>query len=333
MHASQPPIQVEEAPSTVGATYVTPSATEPLAVGAKVGPFFTLNVTRPYFLQRLTERTYFFGGGFYTATFYVGEKGVLVLDPPENQGANLLQAIAEVTSLPVTAIVYSHNHADHMVGVKELLAAANAAGVGTVRIIASTETAEKMRLLKCSLPAPTEIVAWPKGTFEFEGLRIELSGFTRAAHTDDAAALLLVQERVAHLPDLVNPDEPPFRHFAESENYTYYRSNVNELGELDWVHLVGGHGNVGSRDDLRFYNAFLDDLEAAVANAMATVKFADVADITKYNNHAEVMLPWITTITTKATDELRPKYGKFYGFEVSTPANAEMVALSMVSYR
>ena len=66
---------------------------------------------------------------------------------------------------------------------------------------------------------------------------------------------------------------------------------------------------------------------------MATVKFADVADITKYNNHTEVMLPWITTITTKATDELRPKYGKFYGFEVSTPANAEMVALSMVSYR
>ena len=332
MHAAQSPEQVEEAPSTVGAVYVAPSATEPLAPGAKVGPFFKLNVTRPYFLQRLTERTYFFGGGFYTATFYVGENGVLVLDPPENQGGNLVRAIAEVTSLPVSAIVYSHNHADHMLGAKEVLEAANAAGAGNVRIIASTETAEKMRLLKCTLPAPTETVAWPKGTFEFEGLRVDLSGFTRAAHTDDAAALLLVEERVAHLPDLVNPDEPPFRHFAESENYAYYRSNVNQLGALDWVYLVGGHGNVGSKDDIRFYNAFLDDLEAAVAAAMATVKFAGVVDTTK-NNHAELMMPWITTITTTATDELRPKYGKFYGFEVSTPANAEMVALSMVSYR
>ena len=66
---------------------------------------------------------------------------------------------------------------------------------------------------------------------------------------------------------------------------------------------------------------------------MATTKFADVVDVTKYNNHAALMMPWITTVTARATDELRPKYGEFYGFEVTTPANAEMVALSMVSYR
>ena len=49
-----------------------------------------------------------------------------------------------------------------------------------------------MKLLKSSMPAPTETVAWPKGTFEFEGLTVELNGFMRAAHADDAAALLLV---------------------------------------------------------------------------------------------------------------------------------------------
>jgi hypothetical protein len=44
-------------------------------------------------------------------------------------------------------------------------------------------------------------------------------GFVRAAHTDDAAGWLLVSERVLHLPDLVNPDQPPFWRFAGSENY------------------------------------------------------------------------------------------------------------------
>jgi glyoxylase-like metal-dependent hydrolase (beta-lactamase superfamily II) len=102
----------EEPPSTVGAPYVEPSATEPLAPGAKLAHLFALNVTKPYYLQRLTGRTYFFGGGFYTTTFYVGDEGVLVFDPPEGQGEHLVQAIGEVTSLPVTAIVYSHNHAD-----------------------------------------------------------------------------------------------------------------------------------------------------------------------------------------------------------------------------
>ena len=333
MADSESTIEVEEALSTVNARYVAPSATEVLTPGAKIAQLFTLNVTKPYFLQRLTERTYFFGGGFYTTTFYVGDAGVLVFDPPEGQGTNLLEAIAEVTSLPVAAIVYSHNHADHMIAANELLEAASAAGVENVRIIASTETAAKMRRLKCTLPAPTETVAWPKGSFAFEGLAVQFNGFTRAAHTDDAAALLLVQDKVAHLPDLVNGDQPPFRHFAESDNYVYYRPNVNELGALDWIHLVGGHGNVGSKEDIRFINTFLDDLEAAVAHAMASTNFGDVVDVTKHNNHAALMVAWLATITTKAMDELRPQYGKFYGFEISTPANAEMVALSMISYR
>jgi hypothetical protein len=45
------------------------------------------------------------------------------------------------------------------------------------------------------------------------------------------------------------------------------------------------------------------------------------------------MALWLTAVTTRATDELRPKYGKLHGFEITAPANAEMVALSMVSCR
>ena len=154
---------------------------------------------------------------------------MLVLDPPEGQGANLVQAIAEVTDLPVTAIVYSHYHADHIISTPDLLGASKGVGVEGVRIIASTETDGKMRLLKSRLPLPTETVTWPDGSFEFEGLTVQLNGFTRASHTDDAAALV----------------------------------------------LVGGHGNVASKDDIQFINAFLDDLDAAVANAMAKTSFGE----------------------------------------------------------
>jgi glyoxylase-like metal-dependent hydrolase (beta-lactamase superfamily II) len=333
MADTQSAIRLDEPPSTVNATYVDPSVTEPLPPGAKLAHLFALNATRPYYLQRLTAHTYFFGGGFYTATFYVGDQGVLVFDPPEGQGAHLVQAIAEVTNLPVTAIVYSHNHADHMIGAREILEASAVAGVRDVRVIASTETVSLMKLLKCTMPPVTETVAWPKGTFEFEGLTVELHGFVKAAHADDASALLLVQEEVAHIPDLINGDQPPFRRFGESENYIHYRPNVNELGSLNWVHVVTGHGNVGSKDDIRFVNAFLDDLEAAVAKAMSTASFAEVVDITKYNNHAALMVPWVTHIATTATEEMRPKYGQYYGFDVTVPANVEMVAESMIYYR
>ena len=290
-------------------------------------------MTRPYYLQRLTERTYFFGGGFYTTTFYVGDKGVLVFDPPEGQGEHLAAGDRrghELARDGDRVLARPRRPHDRRAGASR---GGERGGGQDVRIIASTETVDEDEARRSArMPAPTETVAWPKGTFEFEGLTVELHGFVRAAHADDAAALLLVQEKVAHLPDLVNGDQPPFRHFAESENYIYYRPNVNELGALDWIHLVGGHGNVGSKDDIRFYNTFLDDLAALVANAMATVKFAEggthevqqsrrADDALAHRDHHG------------GDDELRPQYGSFYGVERQHPANAEMVALSMVSYR
>ncbi len=46
------------------------------------------------------------------------------------------------------------------------------------------------------------------------------------------------------------------------------------------------------------------------------------------------MLPtWYAEIARRATDQLRPTYGRFYGFEAATPANAEMVAEYLYNYR
>jgi len=37
-------------------------------------------------------------------------------------------------------------------------------------------------------------------------------------------------------------------------------------------------------------------------------------------------------VSTKSVEELRPTYGKFYGFEYTIPSNAEMVALDLSEY-
>ncbi|PMD28976.1 metallo-beta-lactamase superfamily protein [Hyaloscypha variabilis F] len=319
--------------SSVGAKYVEPSVTRILQKGEKINDLFNRNVTTPYFVQRLSERAYFFNGGFYTTTFYVGETGVLLLDAPEGQAKNILEAIAEVTNLPVTTIVYSHNHADHIISAAEVIEASKAAGVKEVRIIASKKTAEKMVFLQCKLPAPTETIAWPKATFKFDNVTVQFDGFERAAHCDDAGTFLLVEEKVVHLPDLMNGDQPPFWRFGTAENTVYYRSNITQLGDLDWIHHVGGHGNVGGKEDIAFVKQYLDDLDIAVAEGMKTVKFGGVENINEFNNHAALMVPWLSSLSKHVVDLLRPKYGQFYGFEFSGPSHAEMVALSAISYR
>ena len=72
--------EVEEAPSTVNATYVAESATDALEPGEKIENLFTKNVTQDYILQKLTDRVWFFQVQFSGTMFYVGDEGVLLID-------------------------------------------------------------------------------------------------------------------------------------------------------------------------------------------------------------------------------------------------------------
>ena len=58
-------------------------------------------------------RTYYITEGFYQMMFVTHCTGVVVVDAPPSLGPNILAAIAKVTSLPITHVVYSHHHADH----------------------------------------------------------------------------------------------------------------------------------------------------------------------------------------------------------------------------
>ena len=107
-----------------------------------------------------------------------------------------------------------------------------------------------------------------------------------------------------------------------------YNKNVTQ------DYLSGGHGNVGSHDDVEFYLTFLDDLEAAVGEAFGNVsRGAGIENPEAINTHAAFFSSWITALGRYATDVLRPTYGDYYGFEYTTPRNAEMVAWVMYAYR
>lgn len=261
-----------------------------------------------------------------------GDKGVLLFDPLEDRGAHIMKAIAEVTELPVKAIVYSHNHADHIGDATMFTEAAAKAGIN-LRVIASEATAAKMRFLGSALPKPTETVAWPRGTFEFEELTVQLHGIERAAHADNHGIWLLESEKAAHLPDLVNPDQPPFWAFAGSETYAYYKANLEQLAGLDWTYLSGGHGNVGSAADIAFYRQLLADFEQAVRAALGKVAWGMGVDAANLNAHTALLPAWVDAVAMDATNARRPKYGRYYGFEAATPRNAGMVAQAMVSYK
>jgi glyoxylase-like metal-dependent hydrolase (beta-lactamase superfamily II) len=318
-------------PSPTGARYVEPSAETLLKPGTKIGDLFHLNMTQPYVLQRLTDRAWWVQAFNYGTVFYVGKRGVLVFDTLEGVYDNVTQAVASVTDKPVIAAVYPHYHADHIGDIDKYVEAARRQKID-LQIYASTKTRESMDLAHSAFPRPTREIKWPRDSFDFDGLTVELHGFEWAAHSDDHSAWLLKQERILHSPDLINPDQPPFWRFAGNERFRFHEDNLMQVYDLGWDYLSGSHGNIGSRVDIDFHLAFVADLKAAIRESMAKHPFSEFVDPSA-DAHTGFLANFFGTIASEATDALRPKYGQLYGFEDATPPNAGMAAWTIFEYR
>lgn len=316
--------------STVNASYVEPSAEKIISPSDKLNNLFERNMSQPYILQKIGERTYYVQRYFYSTTFYVGDKGVLLFDAPEGRGKYLLQAIRDVTPLPVTALVYSHYHVDHIGDSPFWNDEAKKEGVN-LRIIASKATAEKMQFMNSRLPVATQVLSKKDDQFKFEKQTIELHRFVKAGHTDDHSIWLLKQEKVAHSPDLLNPDQLPMMGFAVSDTLVYHDSNLRQVEMLDWKYFIGGHGNIGSHDDFKFQRQFLNDLRDTTIKVRKEESFGKFMNKTA-NNHADFARAQREAIIKKVTEVLRPKYGHMYGYDASMPANIEMAIRLVGSY-
>lgn len=72
-------------------------------------------------LLKVGERTYMaYGWGLTSTMMVVGDDGLIIIDPPESMetAEQILAKFRTVTDLPVKAIIYTHNHFDHLAGVK-----------------------------------------------------------------------------------------------------------------------------------------------------------------------------------------------------------------------
>lgn len=320
-----------DTPSTIGATYVDPSAEEVLEPGLKIGDLYARNMSQPYVLQRLAERVWWVQAFNYGTVFYVGDKGVLIFDALEGVYDNIAQAVASVTDKPITGAIYPHYHADHIGDIAKYVAAAQRAGE-SLRIFGSEKSRQAMELSNSGFPPISDVVEWPRGSFRFEDLSVELHGFEWAAHTDDHAAWLLPQEGIVHSSDLINPDQPPFWKFAGNERFHWHEHNLKQVYDLEWRHLSGSHGNLGTRDDIDFELGFVADMKAAVGEAIGAHPFTDFVDPSA-KAHTGFLASWNMAIAHDVADALRPKYGQLYGYEEGIIPNAEMVTWAVFEYR
>ncbi|KAF2672386.1 Metallo-hydrolase/oxidoreductase [Microthyrium microscopicum] len=210
--------------------------------------------TSGFLTMPLGYGTYVVLDGFYQSMFVVSTEGVILIDSPPTTDLLLKYAIGNVTDKPVTHMVYSHAHADH-------IGSAYRFAGPKVHIVAHEET---LRLLK-EVPSDS-MRPLPTTTFK-DNLNLVVGNQTvqlsYKGENHCAGNIFIYAEaaKVLMLVDVVFPGWAPFAALAESTNIPNWIKAHNDILGYNFTHYIGGHLNrIGVREDVLTQQAYVNDL-------------------------------------------------------------------------
>jgi glyoxylase-like metal-dependent hydrolase (beta-lactamase superfamily II) len=265
---------------------------------ASRGP--AIDPAKGYRIQDLGDGLYMVTDNIYQSMFLVYDRGVAVIDAPPEYASKLPQAIAEVTRNPITHVIYSHSHIDHIGGTKSL--------AGHPIIIAQRET---LRLLQRAAdpnrPLPTVTFA-DHYTLHVGSKTLELS-YHGDAHEPGNIFIYAPAQRVMMVVDMIFPGWMPWRRFALAHDLPSYFAQVEEIRKLDWQTLVGGHvARTGTHADVEVQSEFMQDVKQAASAALGSTKPGEGMDPRDQVNPWAVFDNFIDRVATRCVDALTPKW-------------------------
>jgi cyclase len=216
-------------------------------------------------IEKVKDNLYvIMGGGGNTAAF-ITEKGVVLVDTKlANWGERTMEKVKSVTDKPVTTIINTHTHGDH-VGSNEYFQP-------SVEIVAHANTKanmEKMDALKGKAHAMPDRTFTDTMTVGSGNDRIELMYFGRG-HTNGDAWVVFPQLRVIHMGDLFPRKGTPLIDVNNGASGVEYPATLEKglkaIRNVDVV--IPGHSPVTDWASLtefaEFNRAFLTYVQGAV---------------------------------------------------------------------
>jgi len=238
--------------------YVEASTTKKLKAGNRIAvPDF--GKPGHWYVQRLTDRSYFMICNGFASTVFVGNKGVLIIDASNTVvPADMFAAIKRFSDLPVKALVYTHMHTDHVGGSIQLQEALKEQEQ-ELRIIASASAAREIKAHQNNAAPPTEILADGRSKFMFEDFEFILGTPIVAAHSA-ADSYVLTPDGVIMYADFNYPGRVPLAYMSSSYNMTGWIDFLRHVLGENWQFANLGHANVGYKRDIEKTFAYLSDL-------------------------------------------------------------------------
>jgi glyoxylase-like metal-dependent hydrolase (beta-lactamase superfamily II) len=253
-----------------------------------------------YRIQELGKGLYLVTDNAYQSMFMVYEKGVVVIDAPQSYAQYIPKAIREVTDKPITHLVYSHSHADHIGGAKTL---------GAKPVIVAQEETKRLliRANDPNRPLPT-VTFRDRYILKVGSQRLELS-YHGVAHEPGNIFIFAPGQKTLMVVDIVSPGWMPFRRLHLAQDVLGHYSQVEEMRKLDFETLVGGHvGRTGTKADVELYSEFLSDLKTAADESLKTTKFGVGLDPRDVSNPWAGYANYVDRVVVQCVNRMTPKW-------------------------
>lgn len=297
----------------VGAASVAATAARQPRAGAQQRAARTIEV------EKLKDNLFVLRGGGGNTAVFVTATGVVVVDAKNpGWGQPILDEIKKLTNKPVTTIINTHSHADHVSGNVEFPA--------TVEVVTHENTKPNMEQMKAytgrTEPPPNVFKTsngrgLPTRTFKDRlsigsGTdRVDLYYFGRG-HTNGDTWVVFPSLRAAHAGDMFPNKSTPFLDAATGGSGVEFPDTLQKAhdGIRNVDALITGHSAVMTWGDLKEYAAFnrefLTDVRAALKAGRTVQDVAGTWKIpAKYAGYAAPQPDRLTANVQVVYDELR----------------------------
>ncbi|CAL2088306.1 MBL fold metallo-hydrolase [Tenacibaculum sp. 190524A02b] len=211
-------------------------------------------------VQKISNNIYSISIFHYNSLVVIGDKGVLVVDPANSYRAQLIQKeINKLTTLPVTHVVLSHEHYDHIGGTEvfpnaQIYAQNNARSIFKLDVRGIT---------------PKRVDNWfeTDATIMMGETRVDLHHY--GAGDGVASSIVhLPKENVVYCVDMFVNGAITEGKWLEDSNLLGVRKILNNLTALNPKYVVNGHSEGLDPKHLIKASQFYNDLYDAVAPTM-----------------------------------------------------------------
>jgi glyoxylase-like metal-dependent hydrolase (beta-lactamase superfamily II) len=302
-----------------------------------------------FFTREIRDGIYLLTEGWYHVLVVPTKDGTIVVDAPPTispdfyTGRNLIKGVESITDIPVTHLVYSHHHHDHIGGAHNFPEG--------IDIVAQEECARYLRDANDpDRPVPTTTFK-DKMTLKV-GEQTLMLDYRGDIHCNGNIFVHAPDQKILMLIDVIFPGWAPFSSLAMASDLRGFMRGHDEVLAYDFDTLVSGHlTRLGKREDVEVQKEYFLDIHKTARkylgerfrgcvdaakrtemakNPMDVGDFMTIGQELGFENAWAVFDRYLNNVADAITEEVEPRWlGKLAAVDVFTRSHAWEVAERM----